>query len=216
MLPAFERSSGHKVTLALATAGKVRDRLLAGEAADVAFVTASVIAEVEAAGKLVAGSRVELARSPLGVAIRKGAPKPDLSSLDALKSLILAAKTVALTDPNGGGNTGRFFMALADRLGVGAELAAKTRFYADGGHVSAGVAAGDADFGITVISEIVPIPGADVGGALPDAAQNVSITYAGLVTGGGEMAASRELIAFLTSPTAAEVIRAQGMVPGVK
>ena len=214
LLPEFERTSGHKVVRWDATAGKVRDRLLEGAAADVAFVTASVIAEVEKAGRLVAGTKVVLARSALGVAIAKGAARPDLSDEAAIVRLILGARTIALTDPDGGGNTGRYFMGVADRLGVGAQVRAKTRLYRHGGHVSEGVAAGEADFGITVISEIVPIPGAAVGGALPASLQNVSITYAALVSGARHPDAGRALIAYLTAPAAAAAIRANGMEPG--
>ena len=214
LLPEFERTSGHTISRWDATAGKVRDRVLEGGPADVAFVTGSVIADVEKAGRLVEGSKVVLARSPLGVAIKKGAAKPDLSNEDAIKRLILGAKSIALTDPNGGGNTGRYFMGVADRLGVGAELRAKTRLYRHGGHVSEGVAAGEADFGITVISEIVPIDGAEVAGALPESIQNVSITYAALVTGTALPEAGRALIAYLTAPAAAAAIRANGMEPG--
>ncbi len=214
LLPEFEATTGYTVSRWDATAGMVRDRVLEGGAADVAFVTASVIADVEQAGRLVEGSKVVFARSPLGVAIKKGAAKPDLSNEEAIKRLILGAKTIALTDPNGGGNTGRYFMGIADRLGVGAELRAKTRLYRHGGHVSEGVAAGEADFGITVISEIVPIAGADVAGALPDSIQNVSITYAALAKGAAQPEAGRALIKYLTAPAAAAAIRANGMEPG--
>lgn len=219
LLPEFEKKTGHTVERWDATAGKVRDKLLEGAqlgggAADVAFVTGSVIADVEKAGRIVGPGKVVLARSPLGVAIRKGAAKPDLTDEDAVRRLILSAKTIALTDPDGGGNTGRYFMGVADRLGVGAELKAKTKLYHHGGHVSQGVASGEADFGITVISEIVPIAGADVGGALPDSIQNVSITYAALVTGAAHAEAGRALIAHLTGPGAAAVIRSCGMQPG--
>ena len=214
LLPRFEAATGHKVALALATAGKVRDRLLAGEAADVAFVTASVIGEVDKSGKLIASSKIPFAKAPLGVAIKAGSAKPDVSSEEALKRLILSSKTIALTDPNGGGNTGRYFMGVADKLGVGAELKAKTRLYRDGGHVSEGVAHGEADWGITVVSEIVPIAGAEVGGILPASIQNVSTTYAALVTGTSQEAAGRALIAFLASPTAAAALKKNGMEPG--
>lgn len=214
LLPEFERSSGYTITRWDATAGKVRDRILEGGLADVAFITASVIADVEKSGRIVSGSKVVLARSPLGVAVRKGAAKPDLSSEDAVKRMILDATTIALTDPDGGGNTGRYFIGVADRLGVGAQLRAKTRLYRHGGHVSEGVAAGEADFGITVISEIVPIAGADVAGALPDSLQNVSITYAALMTGAAQAEAGRSLIRYLTAPVAAAAIRANGMEPG--
>lgn len=214
LVPSFERATGHKVERWDATAGKVRDRLLEGAPADVAFVTGSVIADVEKAGRIDVASRLVLARSALGVAIRKGTAKPDLSSEDALRRLIVSARSIALTDPAGGGNTGRYFMGVADRLGVGAELQTKTRLYRHGGHVSEGVAAGEADFGITVISEIVPVAGAEVGGALPDSVQNVSITYAALVTGAAQPEAGRALIAHLTSPAAAAAIRACGMEPG--
>ena len=214
LLPEFEKKTGHTVERWDATAGKVRDRLIEGASADVAFVTGSVIADVEKAGRIVVPSKVVLARSPLGVAIKKGAAKPDLADEDAVRRLILSARTIALTDPNGGGNTGRYFMGVAERLGVGAELKAKTKLYHHGGHVSQGVAAGEADWGITVISEIVPIPGADVGGALPDSVQNVSITYAALVTGAVNDEAGRALISHLTGPGAAAVIRSCGMLPG--
>ena len=119
------RTSGHTVERWDATAGKVRDRMLEGAQADVGFITGSVIADVEKAGRIVPESKVAFARSALGVAVRKGAAKPDLSSEDAIKRLILGAKTIALTDPEGGGNTGRYFMGVADRLGVGAELRAQ-------------------------------------------------------------------------------------------
>ena len=219
LLPEFERTSGHTVARWDATAGKVRDRILDGRQldgrpADVGFITGSVIADVEKAGRIVPASKVVLARSPLGVAVKRGSAKPDLSSEDAIKRLILSARTVALTDPAGGGNTGRYFMGVAGRLGVGAELEAKTRLYRHGGHVSEGVAAGEADFGITVISEIVPIEGAEVAGALPDSIQNVSITYAALLAGAQQPDAGRELIAYLTSSAAADAFRAHGMQPG--
>jgi molybdate transport system substrate-binding protein len=218
LLPEFERATGHTVVRWDATAGKVRDRILEGApgnpGADVGFITGSVIADVEKAGRIVPASKVVLARSPLGVAIRKGAPRPDLSSEDAIKALIGTARTIALTDPAGGGNTGRYFMGVADRLGVGEALRAKTRLYRHGGHVSEGVAAGEADFGITVISEIVPIAGAEVAGPLPDSLQNVSITYAALLAGAPHPDAGQALIAFLTSPAAEDAIRAHGMQPG--
>lgn len=214
LLPEFEKKSGHTVERWDATAGHVRDKLLEGAPADVAFVTGSVIAAVEQAGRIDTSSKVVLARSPLGVAIRQGAPKPALTDEDAVRRLILSARSIALTDPEGGGNTGRYFMGLADRLGVGAELKSKTRLYRHGGHVSEGVAAGEVDFGITVISEIVPIPGAAVGGVLPDSLQNISITYAALVTGSANPQAGRALIAHLTGPGAAAVVRSCGMQPG--
>lgn len=214
LVPEFERQTGHTVERWDATAGRVRDKLLEGGPADVAFVTASVIAEVEQAGRLVMPTKVVLARSKLGVAIRKGGEKSALSSEDDLRRLILSARMVALTDPAGGGNTGKYFMGVAERLGVGAELKAKTRLYRHGGHVSEGVAAGEADFGITVISEIVPIEGAEVGGALPDSVQNVSVTYAAVVTGAAQPDAASSLIAHLKSPAASAAIAACGMEPG--
>lgn len=214
LVPEFEMRTGYQVERWDATAGKVRDRLLEGAAADVAFVTGSVIADVEKAGRIDVASKVVLARSPLGIAVRKGAAPIDLGSEDDVRRLVLGAQAIALTDPAGGGNTGRYFMGVADRLGVGAELKAKTRLYRHGGHVSEGVAAGEADFGVTVVSEIVPIPGAAVGGILPDSLQNVSITYAATVTGAVASEAGRALIAHLTGPGAAAVIRSCGMQQG--
>lgn len=213
LVPDFERQTGHRVERWDATAGKVRDRLLEGTPADVAFVTGSVIADVEKAGRLVMPTKVVLARSKLGVAIKHGRPKPALSSEDDLRRLILSARTIALTDPAGGGNTGKYFMGVAERLGVGEELKAKTRLYRHGGHVSEGVAAGEADFGITVISEIVPIEGAEVAGALPDSVQNVSVTYAAVVAGAEQPEAAQALIVHLKSPAARAAIMACGMEP---
>lgn len=217
LLPAWESAKGTTVSRWDATAGQVRDRIIQAPldkpAADVAFITASVRSTIEASGRLAPGTLVELARSHVGIAIRKGAPKPKLESLDDLKALILNSRTIALTDPNGGGNTGRYFMGVAERLGLAQELASRTRLYRHGGHVSEGVAAGEADFGVTVISEIMPIAGAAVAGPLPKAVENVSITYGALLAGTKQTTLGQDLLGMLRSPQAAAAITACGMEP---
>ena len=122
LIPDFEKSSGHKVTIAYGTAGAVADRVQKGEAADIVISSVPQIDQLQAQGKVVAGSRVNIAKVGVGVFVRKGTAKPDISSADAFKRSMLAAKSIAYPDPAGGGASGIYVASLLDRLGIAVEM----------------------------------------------------------------------------------------------
>ena len=165
LLPEFEKATGHKVTVENATAGVLAKRIEDGEAFDVAIITATVVDGLLAKGKLAAGSRVDLAKVGMGVAVKAGAPLPDIKTVDAFKRTLLEAKSVAYINPKAGGTTGVFFERLIEKLGIADQVRAKAKLK-DGGYVADLVASGDAEIGVHVISEIVPVEGRGAGRAV--------------------------------------------------
>src|SRR5205807_8880224 len=161
LLPQFEKSSGHKVTVGYATLGDITKRLIEGEAADVVMVSPEQNEDLQKQGKLLAGSRVEIARVGFTVFVKKGAPKPDVGSVDALKRTLLAAKSIALGDPAAGGGAGVYTAGLMQRLGLAEEIKARTRLVRSGTEVAEAVAKGEVEIGIGVASDAAIIPGLD-------------------------------------------------------
>jgi molybdate transport system substrate-binding protein len=215
LVPEFERKSGHKVGIEFGTPGNMRDRLLQGEAADVAVAIAAILPDLEKAGRIAPGPRMEFAASYVGVVVRAGAPKPDVSTPDSLKQAVLAAKTVALSDPKAGTQLGATFIRAADRLGFGADLQSRTKFIlGPGSDVAAAVARGEADLGVTLISEILPVSGAALAGELPSSIMPPTVIHAFLVSGAKDAETARAFLDFLRSPDATRIIEAKGMKPG--
>lgn len=215
LVPDFERKSGHKVAIEFGTPGNMRGRLLQGEAADVAVAIAAVLPDLERAGKIASGTRMEFAASYVGVVVRAGAPKLDVSTPDGVKRAILTAKTVALSDPNAGTQLGATFIGAADRLGFGADLRSRTKFIAGpGSDVAEAVARGEADLGVTLISEILPVTGAALGGELPSGIMPPTVIHAFLVAGAKDAETANAFLDFLRSPDATRIIEAKGMKPG--
>jgi molybdate transport system substrate-binding protein len=215
LVPEFERKSGHKVGIDFGTPGNMRDRLLQGEAADVAVAIAAILPDLEKAGKIAAGTRMEFAASYVGVVVRAGAPKLDVSTADGLKQAILAAKTVALSDPKAGTQLGATFTGAADRLGFGADLRSRTKLIlGPGSDVAEAVAKGEADLGVTLISEILPVTGAALGGELPSGIMPPTVIHAFLVSGAKDTETAKAFLDFLRSPDASKIIVAKGMKPG--
>ena len=210
---AFERASGQKLAPVFAPPTAVKTRIEDGEAVDVAVMSAALIDDLVRQRKLVGDSRVTLARSGMGVAVRKGAPKPDISTTEAFRRTLLAAKSLVATDPGGGGASGIHFQKVIAQLGIADEVMAKTRLNS-GSYNAEFVARGEAELAIQQISEIVPVTGAALVGPLPDAVQLTTIFAAAVGTNAPAPAAAQELIRFLASPAAADVIKATGMEPG--
>ena len=129
MIPDFEKSSGHKITVAYGTAGAVADRVQKGEAADIVTSSVPMIDRLQAQGKVVAGDRVIIAKVGVGAFVRKGAAKPDISSVDAFKRSMLAARSIAYPDPAGGGASGIYVASLLERLGIAVEMKPKTKLF---------------------------------------------------------------------------------------
>src|SRR6267378_4297425 len=214
-VPEFERKSGHKVGIDFGTPGNMRDRLLQGEAADVAVAIAAILPDLEKAGRIAAGTRMEFAASYVGVAVRSGAPKLDVSTPDGVKRAMLMAKTVALSDPKAGTQLGVTFIGVADRLGFGADLRSRMKLIlGPGSDVAEAVARGEAELGVTLISEILPVTGVALGGELPSNIMPPTVIHAFLVSGAKDTGTAKVFLDFLRSPEASKIIEAKGMKPG--
>ena len=217
LIPIYERTAGAKLTVVSGgSVGSAPDsipsRLQRGERADVLIMAASSIDDMIAAGRVVAGSRVDLARSRIGVAVRLGAPRPDISTVEALRGALLRAKSIAYSSSVSGVYVST---ELFQRLGIAKEALAKGR-QIDGEPVAAVVARGEAEIGFQQISELRPVPGVDVVGPLPDEVQRVSIFSAAVVASSTHGDAARGLIRFLSSRDAAAVLAKSGLEPIAK
>ncbi len=212
LLPQFEKSSGNKVTAGYAPLGVITDRVIKGEAVDVAIVSGQQNEELQKQGKLLAGSRVEIAQVGFTIFITKGAPKPDLSSADALKRALLTAKSIAVGDPARGGGASLYTIGLLKRLGILDEVKAKSRLEASGTEIAEAVAKGDAELGIGVASDLSLVAGIEAV-ALPAEVQSYSLYVAGINANSKQVDAAKALIAFLTSPTVKQALTANGFEP---
>ena len=175
LVPQFESASGHKVSTTWAGTTAIMQRMAAGESYDLVMISSSELDELIRQGKVVSGSRVDLAKSGIGVAVRAGAPKPDISSADALKKTLLAAKTVGYTS----GPSGVYMGSLVERMGIAADVKAKFRSVPSGGTIGTIVASGDCEIGFQQVSELVHIPGITYIGPLPAEVQRVTTFPAG-------------------------------------
>jgi molybdate transport system substrate-binding protein len=205
----FERATDHAVDLQLDVNPEVVRRGEAGEAFDVAVGNPSTIEQLIAAGKVVAGSRADIGRSGLAVAVRSGAPKPDISSVEAFKRTLLAAKSVAFP---GKGASGIYFVSLLDRLGIKAAMQSKLRPMQAEDTVEV-VARGEADMVVVVAPRIADVAGVEVVGQIPEELQTKIGFAAGLGASAQQPKAAKALIRFLTAPAAAATLRAKGVEP---
>jgi len=206
----FEAASGHRLVVDNDTAGGLLKRIEAGEAFDMAIITPSAIDSLIGKGKVVDGSRVAIARVGVGVAVKDGAPKPDLSSVDAFKRALLSATTVAYIDPASGGSSGIYVAGLLKKLGIADEIKPKERLQA-GGYVAEKVAKGEAEIAIHQISEILPVKGVTLAGPLPEEIQNYTVYAAGLSATSGDPKAAQAWIDYLKGPAASAAIESRGM-----
>ena len=213
--PKFERATGHKLAISFATAGATLKRVQGGETADVVIIPQAGINSVVKDGKAVASNVTALARAGIFVAVRKGAPKPDVSSPDALKRTLLAAKSISYVDPASGGASGIHFAKVLDRLGIANEMKSKTVFPNPKTPAEVGVlvANGEAEIGVHIIQELMPVAGIDLVGPLPGDLQDTIVFSAAIMTGAKDAAAANALVDFLRTPESAKVIKAKGMEP---
>ena len=211
--PMFEKASGHKVTLGFGTSQQVAKRIDAGETADLLVITPEAIEQLIKQGKVVPGTQIEIARSLVGIAIKRGAPKPDISTPDALRKTLLAAKSVTFSDPKTGATSGMHTAKMFERLGIADQMRPKY-VLGDGNSTGPIVARGDAEMAVQQISALKPYSGVDVVGPLPDELQLVTILSAGIGTGGKAPEAVKALIACFSTPETIAVIRDKGLEPG--
>ena len=212
LVPQFERASGHTVSITYGPTGGLAKRLTGGEAADLIILADTGLDELTKQGKVVPG-RTDFARTGIGVAVRKGAPKPDIASPEALKRALLNAKAVAHTAPAGGGITAMHLLRMFEKLGIAQEVAAKTKLAAGGpnGRVSTIVASGEADIGLQQASELMSNPGVDLVGLLPAELQQITIYSAGITANAREAEAAQAFIRFISAPAAAPIYAAKGL-----
>ena len=212
LIPDFEKSSGHKVTVAYGNAGAIADRFQKGEAADLVINAAPLMDQLRAQGKVVAGDRIIIAKVGVSAFVRKGAAKPDISSADAFKRSMLAARSIAYPDPAGGGASGIYVASLLERLGIAAEMKPKTKLSTVGTPETlyASVASGEVEIGFYQISQILAQQTVELAGPLPPEIQNYTQFVPGIVTGSSQTDAARALVTFLSSPAAQTVLKAKG------
>lgn len=213
--PKFERATGHKLAVTFATGGATVKRVQGGEAFDVVFTLRQGIDTLVKDGKAPAGNVTALASAGISVAVRKGAPKPDISSPDALKRTLLASKSISYVDPASGGASGIHFAKVLDRLGIADEMKSKTAFPNPKTPAEVGVlvANGEAEIGVHIIQELIPVAGIDVVGPLPGNLQNTIVFAAAVMGSARDSEAAKALVNFLLTLEAAAVINAKGMEP---
>ena len=214
LVPEFERLTGHKVLTAYGpsmgtTTNAIPVRLERGEAADVLIIVGYALDDLAKQGKVIADSRVELVKSPIGIAVKSGAAKPDISNADAVKRMLLAAKTIAYSDSASGVYVST---EMFDKLGIKEAMQGKAR-KVPATPVGEIVAHGDAEIGFQQISELRPVAGIDIVGPLPDELQKITVFSAGIATVSKEPDAGKALIKFLASPAARPEIVKSGMDP---
>ena len=194
--------------------GGLARRLNGGEGADLIVVDSKVLDELIKQGKVAPG-RTDVARTGIGIAVRKGAPKPDVSSPEALRRALLAAKSIAHTAPAGGGVTAAHVMGVFAKLGIAAEVAPKVKLAAGGpnGRVSVLVSSGEAEIGLQQVSELMSNPEVEVIGMLPAELQQMTTYSAGTTTDTREAEAAKALIKALTAPSAAPIYMVKGLDP---
>ncbi len=212
LVPAYEKQTGNKVVVENDTAGGLKKKIEGGEAFDVAVITPAVLKELTASGKVAAGSTSNVASVGVGVVVKEGAAKPDISTVDAFKRALLAAKSVAYIDPASGGSSGIYIDKLLERLGIADQVRPKAKLK-KGGHVADLIVSGEAELGLHQISEIVPVQGATLVGPLPSEIQNTTTYAAGLSASTQNKAAAQALMQVFSGAEAAAVLKSKGMEP---
>jgi molybdate transport system substrate-binding protein len=212
LAPAFEKATGDKLTIVYGLAAEMRKRVLEGESADVILITRPMMDELQKQNKLAADSLVNVAGTPVAVAARAGAAKPDIGTVDAFKRTLLAAKSIVYSDPAKGGVSGVVFARALERLGIADEMKAKT-ILVPGAQGPDLVAKGEAELGVAQGSEIVPVAGVQLVGPLPGELASTTVFAAAVGTMSKSPAAAKAFVEFLKAPQAAPTFKAKGFEP---
>jgi molybdate transport system substrate-binding protein len=205
----YEAATGNRVELQFAPTNGLLVRIAAGEAADVAILTRPAVDDLAAQGVLATGSVADIAVSLVGIAVKAGAARPDISSVEALKSALLQAKSIAYSRI---GASGVFFADLIQRLGIADDVNAKATIIPSG--FTAELAArGEVELAVQQVSELMLVPGIDIVGPLPPGAESVTMFTGGVFANAADPAAARHLIACLRAADAAQALTAAGLQP---
>jgi molybdate transport system substrate-binding protein len=209
LAPAFERRGSTRIDMAFGPTMALRKDIETGSDADAAILTDEAIDDLVRAGKAVAGTRVDLARAGIGVAVREGARKPDISTPEALKAALLAAKSVSHSRS---GMSGLYFPTVLQRLGIADEMRPKIVIPDTGTMVGEVVATGRAEIGIQQISELLPVAGIDIVGPLPAPLQKITVFSASILAGAQDRTAAKALIDFVAADSRSLLV-AKGLEP---
>lgn len=209
LLSDFERATGHKIATSFTGTVDVKKRIAAGEAFDLLIMASDDIDAFLASGTLKPGSRADLASSGIGVAVRVGAARPDIGSVEALKAALIAARTIGYST----GPSGNYVLGLFDRLGIADNIKPKLRLAPTGAFVGGLIASGEAAIGFQQMSELSHFSGIDLVGPLPAEIQKTTIFSSGIATKAKQADAARALAGFLTAPAAAPAFRRYGLQP---
>jgi molybdate transport system substrate-binding protein len=209
LVPQFEQMHKQKVVASFSSSPDIMKRAKSGESVDIFILASSSVDELIKLGKVVPGSRVDLAKSGTGIAVRAGAPKPDVSSSDAVKRALLAAKSISYS----GGASGAYITELFRRMGIADELKPKLRQAPLGVPVGELIARGEVEIGLHQMSELLPVAGIDILGPLPADIQQFTVFSARVSTAAKALDAAKELVKFLTAPGTVPLIRKKGMEP---
>jgi molybdate transport system substrate-binding protein len=210
LVPQFEKASGHKVTTVFTGTLDANKRLAAGETYDLLIMSAPSIEEHIKTGKVLASSRVDLAKSGVGVGVKAGAPKPDIGTTEALKRTLSAAKSIGYST----GPSGIYMIGVFQRMGIADEIKHKLKQTPTGVFVGSIIANGEAEIGFQQVSELSHFAGVDYVGPLPAEIQQFTIFSSGIIAGAKEADAAKALVNFITAPAAAAAFKRIGMEPG--
>ena len=210
LIPQFEKRTNHSVTVDWVGTDDIVRRVGGGEIADVVIAPSFTIDALIKQGRIADGSRVDVAKSIIGVALRIGAPKPDLSSGDGLKKYLLETKSIIIS----GGPSGTYLSALFEKMGIADQIKGKTRRLGPGASPGEAVARGEGEIGFTQVSELLAVKGIDYLGPIPADVQQVTIFSAGVHRTAPQEQAAKAMIKFLTAPATVPVLKKTGLEPG--
>lgn len=209
--PQFERATQHKLAITFGTAVPLKRQIEAGETFDVVVLTPALVEDLVKQNRVAAGTKTDVAKAGIGVAGRAGASRPEISTAEAFKRALVNAKSIVYSKD---GQSGTYMASLIERLGLAAEMKPKTVLETRSGHTAVAVVEGKAELGFTIISEILPVSGAELVGPLPAELQNYVVFTAGISPNARDPEAAKAFIKFLTAPAALPVLKAKGMEPG--
>jgi len=209
LFPGFEEASGHKVVPRFVGGVDIMKRMAAGETCDLVIMSGPQIDQLIAQGKVAAGSRVDLVRSGVGVAVRAGAPRPDISSAEAVKRALLAAKSITYSS----GPSGVYLANLFAKMGIAEALKPKIKIAPPGVPAGSFIARGEAEIGFQQVSELMPVAGIDLIGPLPPDIQEITVFSGGIHVAAAQVDPAKALMRFITAPAAAPIIKRKGLDP---
>jgi molybdate transport system substrate-binding protein len=213
LAPKFEKATGHKLTITWGTAALLVKRVQAGESADLYVLVKQSHDTLVKENKATAGPDALFASSGMAMVVKKGAPKPDITTPEAFKQTLLKAKSIAYSNPASGGASGVYLAKLLERMGIAEEMKAKTKFPPPSGNAANLVVSGEAELAVQQEPEVMAVSGVDMVGPLPADLNNITLYTAGTGTGSQQKEAANALIKFLHTPEAAAVFKARGLTP---